>query len=173
MNRNFPMKEKSRLVTVAIAAMPKKIAAVMPPANATSCPPLLKPAATVRIGVRNSPATNVKPNSAAMPQALLRSSGDDEQHAHHHAEHQQRRHDRRRLEQRDEVHLHADQRAGDHGQQRQREQPVGVAQHAIARARQRAALRGQRGAAAAERYRLESGIHVSSVSGPKRAGSSG
>ena len=36
MNRNFPMKEKSFLVIVAIAAIAKKIAAVIPPASPTS-----------------------------------------------------------------------------------------------------------------------------------------
>ena len=68
------MKQKSFFVTVAIAAIAKKIAAVMPPASATSWPPLRKPAATVRIGVSTRPAMNVKPNSATTPQALLRSA---------------------------------------------------------------------------------------------------
>src|SRR5205823_9722795 len=40
----------------------------------TSCPPLRKPPATVRIGVSMRPEMNVKPKSAATPHALLRRS---------------------------------------------------------------------------------------------------
>ena len=113
------------------AASAKNTAAVRPPDSATSWPPLRKPAATVRIGVSISPAMNVKPNSASTPQRAVAQPRDDEQRADHHAEHQQRRHDRRRLEQRDEVELHAGERAGDRRQHRQREQPIRVAQHAV------------------------------------------
>ena len=57
-----------------MAAIAKKIAAVIPPASATSCPPLRKPAATDRIGASIKPAMNVKPNRAGTPHALLRSA---------------------------------------------------------------------------------------------------
>ncbi len=67
------MKEKSFLVIVTNAASAKKMPAVIAPARPTSCPPLRKPAATVRIGVRNTPAMNVKANSATTPQLELRS----------------------------------------------------------------------------------------------------
>jgi hypothetical protein len=62
------------LLTVAIAAIAKKIAAVIPPASATISVPLRSPAATVSIGPRTAPQMNVKPNSAATPHPLLRSA---------------------------------------------------------------------------------------------------
>ena len=74
---------------------------------------------------------------------------DHEERPDHHAEHQQRRHDGRRLEQADEIELHARQRTGDGRQHRQREQPVRVAKHTLAvdATVPRASARGSDGAA--------------------------
>ena len=70
----MPKKLKSRFDTVAIVAITRNTAAVIPPASATSCPPFFKPAANCSVGASIRPAMNVKPNTATTPQPVLRSA---------------------------------------------------------------------------------------------------
>ena len=134
------MKEKSFLVTVAMAAIAKKIAAVIPPAEPDELPAVAtSPRRTVSDRCQAyTPAMNVKPNSATTPHALLRRRVTTNSEPIITAEHQERRHDRRRTERarRSRTACRRTRRAMV-GKQRQGEQPVRVAQDGVLRDRYR------------------------------------
>ena len=65
--RNLPMPDKSRLITVASEAIPKKIAAVPPKAVMINVVPLLKPRIAVSMRDSISPMKNVKASRKRTP----------------------------------------------------------------------------------------------------------
>ena len=150
------MPDRSRLITVASDAIAKNTTAVPPKAVMTSVGPFLKPStiASRRDSIR--PMKNVKPAARYTPagEFLVFSIANMKPNAP----------PRKTIRLMPGAHAvrdagaHADPGAEHRGQQRQREQPVGVAQDAVA-------VDGQRAGAGVAGLGLQALVHGSSVGG--------